>query len=126
MDKIKISGAAAFRWKLVLATLSGNTVRMEDIRAFEESPGITNYEASFLKLLELVTNGSKFYVDEVGTTVKYTPGSILGGSGLEFDCDVERSIGYYLEPLIVLAPFAKKPIEIVLRGVVNDEFDISV
>jgi RNA 3'-terminal phosphate cyclase-like protein len=77
-------------------------------------------------LIELVTNGGKFYVDGSGTTVKYTPGSIIGGTGLEFDCDTGRSIGYYLEPLVLLAPFAKKNIEIVLRGVVNSDSDISV
>ena len=37
-----------------------------------------------------------------------------------------RSIGYYLEGLICLAPFAKNPIEITLRGVTNEDKDISV
>lgn len=32
------------------------------------------------------------------------------------DCGLTRSIGYFLEPLIVLGLFAKKPISIKLKG----------
>jgi RNA 3'-terminal phosphate cyclase-like protein len=123
---IKLKGCTNFRMRLVLATLSGKTVRIDDIRPMDDQPGITDCEASFLKLLAEVTNGSKVYINETGTTVKYTPGFIVGGVGLEFDCHTSRSIGYYLEPLIILSLFAKSPIEITLRGVVNSHFDISV
>jgi hypothetical protein len=37
-----------------------------------------------------------------------------------------RSIGYYLEGLVCLAPFAKKPFNITLTGITNDDKDISV
>lgn len=37
-----------------------------------------------------------------------------------------RSIGYYLEGLVCLAPFAKKPFNVTLSGITNDERDISV
>ena len=58
--------------------------------------------------------------------MKYYPGLLKGGSVLELDCDIGIAIGYYLEPLIFLAPFAKKEISIVLRGITNDQLDISV
>lgn len=45
---------------------------------------------------------------------------------MEHDCSVLRSIGYYLESLLCLAPFMKHPLRIVLRGVTNDQIDPSV
>lgn len=45
---------------------------------------------------------------------------------MEHDCSVLRSIGYYLESLLCLAPFMKHPLRIVLRGVTNDQTDPSV
>ena len=60
-----------------------------------------------------------------GTQVRYQPGLLVGGS-IDHDCNVQRGIGYYLEALICLAPFVKKPIKAVLRGVTNDQVDPSV
>lgn len=60
-----------------------------------------------------------------GTTLYYQPGLLHGGS-LEHDCSPSRSIGYYLESLLCLAPFMKHPLKIVLRGVTNDQVDPSV
>ncbi|MBN3306707.1 RCL1 protein, partial [Amia calva] len=53
------------------------------------------------------------------------PGLLYGGA-VEHDCNLQRSIGYYLEPLLALAPFMKSPIRAVLRGVTNDQKDPSV
>jgi RNA 3'-terminal phosphate cyclase-like protein len=50
---------------------------------------------------------------------------LIGGT-LEHDCSLQRSIGYFLEPLVLLAPFAKKPIKITLRGNTNGSSDPSV
>lgn len=43
-----------------------------------------------------------------GTSLRYKPGLVTGGSGLVHDCGTSRSIGYYLEPLTCLALFGKK------------------
>ena len=51
-----------------------------------------------------------------GTKLKYRPGVIIGGKGLEHDCGVHRGIGYFLEPLILLGLFARAPISIRLKG----------
>ncbi len=44
----------------------------------------------------------------VGTTLRYRPGLITGGSGLTHDCGKARGMGYFLEPLVCLALFGKK------------------
>lgn len=40
----------------------------------------------------------------------------MGGKNLVHDCGVTRSIGYFLEPLILIGLFAKKPISVKLKG----------
>ena len=52
----------------------------------------------------------------VGTVLSYSPGLLLGGS-VEHDCSAQRGVGYSLEPLLLLAPFAKDPLQVTLRGI---------
>jgi RNA 3'-terminal phosphate cyclase-like protein len=62
----------------------------------------------------------------IGTTLKYIPGIITGGNSITHACPITRSVGYFLEPLAMLAPFGKKALSITLQGVTNDNKDISV
>ena len=63
---LKFKGCQAFRQRLVCATLSGRQIRIDDIRASDESPGLRDFEASFLRLLEKITNGCKVEINETG------------------------------------------------------------
>uniref|UniRef100_A0A6J0U929 RNA 3'-terminal phosphate cyclase-like protein isoform X1 n=1 Tax=Pogona vitticeps TaxID=103695 RepID=A0A6J0U929_9SAUR len=94
-------GCNFLRQRLVLSTLSGRPVKIRKIRAKDDNPGLR------------------------GTSLYYHPGLLYGGS-LEHDCSLSRSIGYYLESLLCLAPFMKHSLRIVLRGVTNDQVDPSV
>ena len=60
-----------------------------------------------------------------GTSFQYTPGLLLGGN-ITHECNPERSIGYYLEVLLCLAPFTKHPLDVTLTGVTNNLTDPSV
>lgn len=51
-----------------------------------------------------------------GTKLKYKPGVVIGGKHLVHDCGVSRGIGYFLEPLLILGLFGKKPLSIRLKG----------
>ncbi|KAF5751685.1 RNA 3'-terminal phosphate cyclase-like protein isoform X1 [Tripterygium wilfordii] len=62
----------------------------------------------------------------VGTKLRYKPGIITGGRNLVHDCGVSRSIGYFLEPLILVSLFGKKSITIRLKGITNDSKDPCV
>ncbi|XP_075452959.1 RNA 3'-terminal phosphate cyclase-like protein isoform X1 [Ascaphus truei] len=118
-------GCNFFRQRIVLSTLSGRPVRIQRIRVKDESPGIRDFEASFIRLMDKITNGSRIEINQTGTSLYYQPGLLAGGS-LEHDCSLQRSIGYYLESLLCLAPFMKNPLKITLRGVTNDQVDPSV
>uniref|UniRef100_A0A8D2L6V4 RNA terminal phosphate cyclase like 1 n=1 Tax=Varanus komodoensis TaxID=61221 RepID=A0A8D2L6V4_VARKO len=86
---------------------------------------LTDFEANFIRLIDKITNGSRIEINQTGTTLYYQPGLLCGGS-LEHDCSPSRSIGYYLESLLCLAPFMKHSLRIVLRGITNDQVDPSV
>ena len=86
---------------------------------------VLDYEVNLLKLIDTLTNGTRTDINETGTFLYFVPGLLVGGK-FEFDCKLERSIGYYLQFLVCLAPFTKQPLEVTLRGVTNDPNDITV
>ena len=78
-----------------------------------------------MRFLECLTNGSTIEINYTGTVVTFRPGSILGGT-LTFDCCLERGISYFLEPILILAPFSKLAFKLTLTGLTSHEEDTSV
>lgn len=118
-------GSAYLRQRLCLATVSGQNVVISDIRLNDEEPGLRDYEASFVRLLDKVCDGSEISIDETGTTLRYKPGQVIGGSGIVHSCPPSRGVAYFLEGLLLLAPLAKQPLSVRLRGVTNGGPDLS-
>lgn len=114
-----------FRSRLVLATLSGKSVRISKIRSNDQEPGLRDYEVSFLRLLEAITNGTTIEISYTGTTVIYRPGIIIGGT-LTHECPTSRAVGYFIEPMLLLSPFGKTPLMLTLKGVTSSKLDTSV
>jgi RNA 3'-terminal phosphate cyclase len=50
-------GCANFRQRIVAATLSGKTLKISEIRQDDESPGLQDFEANFLRLIESMSDG---------------------------------------------------------------------
>ena len=123
---IRYTGAADFRQRILLATLTGRPVRIDGIRSDEAEVGLRDFEASFLRLVEKVVNGCEVVINETGTALRYKPGIIVGGEGLVHDCGTSRAVGYFVQPLLVLAPFAKRALRVTLKGVTNGSDDVSV
>ncbi|KAF8844489.1 18S rRNA biogenesis protein [Paxillus ammoniavirescens] len=122
---VTYSGHQYLRQRLVLSILSGKPVRIDKIRSEDKNPGLRDYEVSLLRLLEKATNGTSIEISVTGTTILLIPGIISGGP-VSHDCPLSRSVGYFLEPLIMLAPFSKKPFQLTLRGITTDDNDLSV
>lgn len=123
---LRFEGSVHFRQRLVLATLVRRPLRVDDIRARDQEPGVCDFEANLLRLIEKLSNGCIVEINETGTSLRYKPGYLTGGAHLEHDCCASRGIGYYLEPLLFLGLFGKKPLQITLRGVTNHPLDPSV
>ncbi|KAI3933960.1 hypothetical protein MKW92_000693 [Papaver armeniacum] len=124
---MKLKGGRHFRQRLVLSTLSGTPISIEEIRADEAWPGLRPHEVKLLRLIEEISDGGAVVLNETGTKLKYSPGVLICGKRPDaFDCGLSRSIGYFLEPLIVLGLFGKKSLEIKLKGITNDSKDPTV
>jgi RNA 3'-terminal phosphate cyclase-like protein len=115
--------------RLVLATLLGRAIRIDNIRPKSPTnPGLAPHEISFLRLLEAVTNGSHIEISYTGTVLLYKPGLITGsapGSGAEGVTGVlrheisatnTRGLSYFLLPMCLLAPFSKAKFNILFTG----------
>ncbi|CAF0793542.1 unnamed protein product [Adineta steineri] len=122
---LQFDGCAYFRQRLVLSTLSCQSIKIKNIRSQENQPGLRDFEVNLLHLLEKLTNGSKVEINATGTSLYYAPGALIGGS-IEHECSLQRSIGYFLEFVLYMAPFMKTALELRLKGVTNDRDDPSV
>lgn len=122
---MEYEGCNFFRQRVILATVSGKTLKIRNIRSKEEHPGMKEFEASFIRLMDKITNGTKIVISTTGTSLLYQPGLLIGGT-IEHECNVQRSVGYYLEALLCLAPFTKNPLRVTLTGVTNNQIDPSV
>ncbi|ORZ34249.1 putative RNA-3'-phosphate cyclase [Catenaria anguillulae PL171] len=112
---VKLQGHHQLRNRLVLSLLSGKPVRIDQIRPDADEPGLKDYEVVLLRLLEMISNGTTVRISHTGTQVTFLPGTLINGS-VELDIPPTRPVGYYLEALVALAPFGKKPLSCTLRG----------
>jgi RNA 3'-terminal phosphate cyclase-like protein len=114
-------GAVQFRLRLAVSILSGRPVLIRNIRAQEidgQGPGLRDYEASFLRLLDGMTNGSSVEINSTGTQLKFKPGILLGGT-FEHPCPHSRSIGWFLEGLLPLCMFGKEELSVEFHGITD-------
>ena len=63
---LRFRGSQCFRQRLVCATISGRPIRIDDIRTDDQNPGLRDYEASLLRLIEKITNGCIIEINETG------------------------------------------------------------
>lgn len=89
------------------------------------NPGLRDHEVSFLRLIEAVTNGSIIEISYTGTTVIFKPGIITGGT-YTHNCAGAKPVGYFVEPMLYLAPFSKKKFSILFRGITASHSDAGI
>jgi len=133
-------GSVQFRQRLAVSILSHRPLLLRNIRSDDvQNPGLQEHEASFLRLLDRMTNGSTIEINATGTQLRFKPGILLGGD-LEHTCPVPpspntatadgsaaapstvrtiRSVGWYLEGILPLAPFGKEALHITLKGITD-------
>jgi RNA 3'-terminal phosphate cyclase-like protein len=134
-------GAVQFRQRLVVSILSHRPILIRNIRADDvDSPGLQEHEASFLRLLDRMTNGSNVEINATGTQLRFKPGILLGGD-IVHSCPVamsknsgtndsnvntssssssmSKSVGWFLEGILPLAPFGKEPLHLTLQGITD-------
>ena len=55
---LRYEGCSQFRQRIVAATLSQKNLRIDKIREQDDSPGLHDFEANFLRLIEKITDGT--------------------------------------------------------------------
>lgn len=115
-DLLMYKGSNLFRQRLLLSTLSGRTIKIEEIRSTHEDPGLKEYEVNLIRLLDKITNGSRVELSESGTSLYFQPGILIGGQ-ITHNCSTQRGIGKVLLYFIYLISFElnmkkKKKIEL--------------
>ena len=133
-------GSTQFRLRIVLSLLSSRPLLLRNIRSDDvDAPGLREHEASFLRLIDRMTNGTRIEINATGTQLRFRPGVLLGGD-IEHDCPVGvggtgtgtgtgtggsagggggRGVGWYLEGIFPLAPFGKEPLRLTLHGITD-------
>jgi RNA 3'-terminal phosphate cyclase len=86
---LNFKGSHHLKQRLILATISGKSVKITDIRNGE---GIQEFEINAIRLIDKLTNGTHVKLSPTGTELEFTPG-ILHGGKIEHSCCVEKSIG---------------------------------
>ena len=131
---LRFRGAQDLRQRVALATITGRPIRIDDIRVGEQSPGLRDYEACLLRLVEKVTNGCIIEINETGESARAggggqaaatrrgssTPrGRVECAEWVVYDAPscLRASRSYFLEPLTLIALWGKRPLGITLHGV---------
>ena len=87
-------GSSFLKLKLLLATLSGKSIRITDIRNNDENRGLKEYEVNLIRLFDKITNGTRIELSDGGTHLFYQPG-VLHGGNFQHDCCLEKGIGKF-------------------------------
>lgn len=118
-------GATQFRLRLAASLLSSRPLLLRNIRADDlDAPGLREHEASFLRLLDRMTNGTNIEINATGTQLRFKPGVLLGGE-IDHDCPRGRGVGWFLEGILPLAAFGKEPLRLRLTGVTDGTSDVD-
>lgn len=91
-DILSYKGCNYFRQRLVLSVLSTKPIRITDIRAQDDEPGLREFEVNLIRLIDKITNGTVIELNETGTSIYFQPGLLHGGA-LEHECSTQRAIG---------------------------------
>lgn len=125
---LKFRGSNCLRQRIILSLLTGKSIIIEDIRPDgdgydQRRTGPKDFERNLLDMIELITSGTRIQITQ--NKIHFKPGTIIGGE-FTHACHLDRSISYYLEVLLSLAPFCKKPLQATLTGVTNDQIEPHV
>lgn len=126
MSALTFKGSCFFRFHITASLLSGRTITIDAIRSDSETPGINDDEASYLRLVDKLTNGTQIQINQSGTKLRFKPGVLIGGEDMEHSCGCSRGIGWFIEGVLPLLLFCKLPTELRLTGITNDCTSCSV
>lgn len=135
-----VTGTSSLRWAVAASVITNKPVTFRGITTLPAEA------VSFLRLISQITTGSQFTLSADGSELKFVPGlitaqgsivhefnltgkdsnvpqgwaAITGGNNAAgpatLEQDASRSIGYFVEPLLLLLPFSRRAVSLTLVG----------
>ncbi|MCX8165539.1 MAG: RNA 3'-terminal phosphate cyclase [Acidilobaceae archaeon] len=108
-------GGQILRTAIALSAITGKAVKIKNIRAKRENPGLRAQHLVAVKAIAALSSG-RLVGAEIGSTVlEFYPGKIKGGTYF-FDVGTAGSVALVLQALLPVAAFADSPVEVRIRG----------
>lgn len=63
---LSFEGCNLFRQRITYSLLSGTPIKIFNIRPFDDSPGITDFEVKLISIIENITNGTVVQINLTG------------------------------------------------------------
>jgi len=108
-------GGQILRTALALSAITGKPMRVYNIRARRDNPGLRPQHLTAVKAIAQICN-ARVKGAEVGSmTLEFYPSAIKGGS-YTFDVGTAGSVPLVLQALLPVLAFADKPVTVKIRG----------
>jgi RNA 3'-terminal phosphate cyclase (ATP) len=108
-------GGQILRTALALSAITGKPMRVYNIRARRDNPGLRPQHLTAVKAIAQICN-ARVKGAEVGSmTLEFYPSAIKGGSYI-FDVGTAGSVPLVLQALLPVLAFADKPVIVKIRG----------
>lgn len=108
-------GGSLFRYSLALSALSGIPVRIKNIRARRDPPGLKPQHLAAAKVLAEISNAKVSGLSIGSTSVEFIPGEVRGGK-YRFDVGTAGSISLIIQAVLPVAIRTDSLIELELTG----------
>lgn len=108
-------GGQILRTAVALSSITGRPIRIRNIRAKRENPGLRPQHLTAVKAVATIAGGRLVGATIGSTTLEFYPGRITGGS-YSFDVGTAGSVSLVLQSLLPLMAFAESPIEVKISG----------
>ncbi|MEW6592689.1 MAG: RNA 3'-terminal phosphate cyclase [Candidatus Hadarchaeota archaeon] len=114
-------GGAILRTAIALSAVSGSPLRMFNIRAKRDRPGLQPQHLKAVEALARLTNAEVDGLQLHSTEITFKPGSLEGGRH-HIDIGTAGSTTLILQALMPAAAFTQNPVEVEINGGTDNPF----
>jgi len=108
-------GGQILRYALALSTIIGEKIRIINIRAKRDNPGLQRQHLTVVKALEKISRGHVEGAEIGSTEIIFEPRGIFGGEYV-FDIGTAGSVTLLLQSVLPVLAFADRPSILKVRG----------
>ena len=108
-------GGQMLRTALSLSAVLGEDVRIFNIRAGRQNPGLAPQHVTCINAVREISDGTADGAHKGSKEVVFRPGKLLGGE-FEFDVGTAGSVSLVLQCCLLPAAMSKGPVSMVVRG----------